>query len=290
MKEIFTTVGLGEILLDILPTGRHLGGAPANFAFHASQLGARSYIVSSIGNDAWGAEISNKITDLGLSSEYISIDEDNPTGTVDVELDKKGKPSYVIRESVAWDNITDSKNLEKLAGRVNAVCFGSLCQRSPVSRKTIQTFLKSTNMNCLRIFDINLRQHFFSKQIIQESLGLSNVLKINDEELPTLAEYESLSGGEHRVIKVLARRYNLLCVALTRGHKGSLLYLKGEISDHPGYPAEVVDSVGAGDAFSAALVIGLLRKQDTERINETANRIASYVCSCAGATPRHMSC
>jgi len=281
----FTVVGLGEILWDVLPDGKQLGGAPANFAYHAQALGGRGIVVSCIGNDELGKEIMKRLEKLGLDSSYVAVDENHPTGTVTVELDEDGKPNYTIHENVAWDYIASDSSLLELAARADAVCYGSLCQRSQISRKTVRDFLQATNSDCLGVFDINIRQSYFNKEIIHTMLGLSNVLKLNDEELPVVADLLGLTGSETDILSQLTDIYELRMIALTRGAKGSRLYAQGENSDHGGFPAEVADTVGAGDSFTAAMTLGLLYDKPLGWINEYSNRVASFVCSRAGATP-----
>ena len=279
-------VGIGELLWDMLPEGKEMGGAPANFAYHACSLGGEGAVVSSIGADDYGRQILDRLGALSLSREYISIDRTHPTGTVEVTVDARGKPSYIIRENVAWDFIPNTPQLMELAKKADAVCFGTLAQRSAVSRATIQAFLKRTPQKALRIFDINLRQSFYSKELIESSLDLANVLKLNDEELAVIASLLSLSGDESTLLAEIAGKHRLYMVALTRGDKGSILYSDGQISIHPGYKVEVVDTVGAGDAFTASLALSVLSGQDLDAINDHANRVAAFVCSKHGATPQ----
>lgn len=285
-KDGYILVGLGEILWDILPEGKQLGGAPANFAYHAQELGAKGLVVSCVGNDELGKEILNLIEQLGLSSDYIALDAEHPTGTVTVELDENGKPDYTIHQNVAWDYIPFSDRLSKLAQAADAVCFGSLCQRCEVSGRTVREFLAVTKPDCLRIFDINFRQSYFNVEIVKALLEVSSVLKINDEELLVLARMLNITGTEQEILTGLTERFSLKLIALTKGDKGSCLFTAGKISDHPGFPVEVADSVGAGDAFTAALAVGMLQGNRLDDINEHANRVASFVCSQPGATPR----
>ncbi|MFA4835589.1 MAG: carbohydrate kinase, partial [Dehalococcoidia bacterium] len=265
---------------------KEMGGAPANFAYHACALGGEGVVISSIGADDYGRQIFDRLGALSLSREYVSIDGTHPTGTVEVTVDARGKPSYIIRENVAWDFIPNTPQLMELAKKADAVCFGTLAQRSAVSRATIQAFLKRTPQKVLRIFDINLRQSFYSKELIESSLDLANVLKLNDEELAVIASLLSLSGDESTLLAEIAGKHRLYMVALTRGDKGSILYSDGQISIHPGYKVEVVDTVGAGDAFTASLALSVLSGQDLDAINDHANRVAAFVCSKHGATPR----
>ena len=281
-KAAFTVVGLGEILWDMLPDGKQLGGAPANFAYHAHALGAESFVASCVGNDPLGREIFERVKALGLDSSYIATDNAHPTGTVDVEVDADGKPRYVIHENVAWDFIPAGSALLELAARADAVCFGSLCQRSKASRETIRRFLRATRPDCLRVFDINFRQSYYSAGVVKESLQSASVLKLNEEELPVIAQ---LLEGVHPAELLEAFNASLDLIALTKGSEGSVLITSELSSIQPGAEVEVADTVGAGDAFTAALVMGLLRGDDLDKINASAGRLAGYVCSQRGATP-----
>jgi fructokinase len=283
----FVLVGLGEILWDMLPEGKQLGGAPTNFAYHAQALGGKGYVVSCVGNDEPGGEILSVVEGIGLDKQYIAVDENHPTGTVTIELDNEGKPNYVIHENVAWDFIPSNWGLMELAAKTDCVCFGSLCQRSEVSRETVRNFLGATNERCLRIFDINLRQKFYSREIIDSMLGISNVLKLNDEELPVVTEMLGIEGDQTKVLSRLAARYGLRLIALTKGAEGSRLYTDEEDFHCEGIaPGKIADTVGAGDSFTAAIAMGLLRGDGLEEINNFANRLASFVCTQNGATPR----
>jgi fructokinase len=278
-------VGLGEILWDLLPTGKQLGGAPANFAYHAQALGGRGVVVSCIGEDDLGREILEKLGSLNLDTRYIATDPDHRTGTVTVKLDIKGVPSYTIHEGVAWDFIPLSNEMMNLAQMANAVCFGSLGQRSEVSQHTIRQFLGAAGKDCVRIFDINLRQHYYDREIIESLLTLSDVLKLNDEELPVIANILGFSGDETTILTQLVQQYSLRLIALTRAFAGSRLFSTTEDHSHPGYEVEVTDTVGAGDSFAAVVALGVLQNDSLEHINEHANRIASFVCTQSGATP-----
>jgi len=282
-KNSPVVVGIGEILWDILPEGRRLGGAPANFVFQAQSLGAEGYIVSRIGNDKLGEEISFELNSSGLSSRYISRDPVHPTGTVSVSLDAKGVPKFTIHENVAWDFLEITTDILSLASLADAACFGSLAQRSEICRKTILNFLEKTKKDCLRVFDINLRQSFYSEEIIAHLLNHSTILKLNLEEMAILAEMFSLECNETKILDSLLRQFSLELIALTMGEKGSRLYAAHGESYHPGFSVPVVDTVGAGDAFTAALVMGILEAKPLRQINEDANRLASFVCTQSGA-------
>jgi fructokinase len=281
------------VLWDLLLTGPQLGGAPANFAYHAHALGARAQVITRVGKDDYGREIICRFHEMGLPETTVQIDDAVPTGTAIVALSGDGLAHFTIQENVAWDHIAVTPEALVAASKAHAICFGSLAQRSEPSRNTIQQLVAETPADALRVFDINLRQQFYSRGLIEQSLQLANVLKLNDDELPTLAEIFGLTGfAEHQIkhqIEWLAHTFGLRLVALTRGAHGSLLYQKdnNEVrwSDCPSPPVKVVDTVGAGDSFTAAMVLGLLRKMDLDEINTIANEVARYVCSEPGATP-----
>jgi fructokinase len=281
----FKVIGLGEVLWDLLPAGRQLGGAPANFSFHAKMLGADAWLISSVGNDLLGREILERLRQMQMASECVAVNPTAPTGSVSVTVAPDGQPTFVIRENVAWDFIAASASARSVVAQADAICFGSLAQRNPVSRAAIHTLLALARPEAYRVFDINLRQHFFSDEIITESLALANILKINDEELPVLARLFHLRGDTKAQLAELAERFDLKLVALTRGARGSLFYAQGDYSECAGFSSQVVDTVGAGDSFTATLVMGLLAGWDLDQINRHANQVAAYVVSQPGATP-----
>lgn len=284
-------VGIGEVLWDMLPGGKQLGGAPANFAYHAAALGAHGLVVSRVGDDEPGREIRSRLDALGIDSRFVSGDGDHPTGFVAVHVDALGIPEYVIHERVAWDFLSADDALLDLASRADAVCFGTLAQRSSDSRDTIRAFLRATRVECLRVFDINLRQSYYDRDTIHHSLLLSDVLKLNEDEADTVAARLDLISDDYAdaasIVPPLFAKYPLRIIALTRGAAGSLLCSSdGRWSDHRGVtPDRIADTVGAGDAFTAALVTGLLEGVELGRINDVANRLAAYVCTQPGATP-----
>ena len=278
----FNVIGIGEILWDILPSGRQLGGAPANFACHAHALGARSRVISRVGQDPPGEEILRRLQALGLPIADIQVDPSAPTGTVSVELSADGQPRFTIHEDVAWDRLALEKTALAAVAEADAVSFGTLAQRREPARGTIQALLAAVRPGALRILDINLRQHYYSRDIIETSLRLANIVKFNDSEL---AEMLGLRGTVRRQVEQLARRHAQRLVCLTRGSQGSLLYSDGQWADDPGQPVVVKDTVGAGDAFTAALGMGMLAGKPLDAINRRANQVAHYVCSCEGATP-----
>ena len=278
-------IGLGEALWDLLPAGPQLGGAPANFAYHAHALGARAQVITRVGQDDYGREIIRRFVAMGLDGGAVQLDEAAPTGTVTVALSGNGIPEYTIHENVAWDRIAATPEALAAVSVADAICFGSLAQRSEASRTAIQQLVAATSADALRVFDINLRQHFYSREIIEHSLLLANVLKLNDTELPVLARMLGMEGSPRQQIEGLARNFSLRVVALTRGAEGSLLFQGDRWSELPTSQVEVRDTVGAGDAFTAALCLGLLCGMDLDTIHEQASRVAAYVCGCIGATP-----
>ena len=272
------------MLWDVFPGGNKLGGAPLNFSHHGAQLGAEAYPVSAVGADSDGEEIRQILASKNLPDLHVQTDAAHPTGRVNVTL-KAGKPTYEILRDVAWDNIRFTPALAELAARANAACFGSLAQRNSVSRHSIHAFLDAMRPESLRIFDINLRQDFFNREIVESSLRRANILKLSDEELPVLAPMFDLVGDVPTQLRRLLALFDLRLVAYTRGGSGSLLLTANETSEHPGLPTEVIDTVGAGDSFTAALCTGLLQDLPLAEINSHANQVAAFVCSQAGATP-----
>jgi fructokinase len=271
-------VGLGEVLWDLLPTGRVLGGAPGNVAFHAAGLGGRGAVASA-------TEIRQSLRDAGLDISALAVDPTRPTGTVTVELDEAGVPSFIIHQDVAWDAIPYSDSLEELISRADAVCFGSLAQRSDVSRRTIRQAMTSVPEHCLRICDVNLRQHYYSRDVLVESFTEADVLKCNEDELPVIAELLGLPADPEHAMGAILVRFGLKLVILTCGSDGSVLMTPDEVSRETGEPVAVVDSVGAGDAFTATVAIGMLLGRPLSEIHSRAERVARYVCTQPGATP-----
>ena len=280
MKKVI--VGIGEILWDMLPAGKALGGAPANFAYHALRLGEEGWAVSAIGDDPLGAEIMDIVTRKKL--RHIIAVTDKPTGTVQVELDDKGVPGYNINEDVAWDNIPFTPEMEALAVRADAVCFGSLVQRM-ASRDSVLRFLRATRPEALRVFDINLRQHYYSREVIDESLKLADILKINDEEIRIVADMFGLGDDDTAACRALIARYGLQLVILTKGARGSEIITPDEVIPQEAGKVEVVDTVGAGDAFTAAFTVAFLRGDSLADAQRLAAETAAYVCSRKGAMP-----
>lgn len=284
MEEKRIIVGLGEALWDCLPEGRKLGGAPANFAYHASQFGYDAYAVSAVGTDALGRETLAEFDAKALKYEMPQVEY--PTGTVQVALDESGVPAYDIKEGVAWDNIPFTPRLEDMARRCRAVCFGSLAQRNEASRQTIYRFLDATPKDCLRIFDINLRQNFYSKDVIRESLMRCNVLKINDEELVLIGRMFGYPGldFENKCWLILGK-YDLDMLVLTCGVNGSYVFSRGAMSYLETPKVTVADTVGAGDSFTGAFVSSILSGKSVPDAHRIAVNVSAFVCTQNGAMP-----
>ena len=277
-------LAIGEILWDLLPTGRQLGGAPSNFAYHAAQLGADARLASDVGDDDLGREILDRLRGLGLDTSLLEIDAAHPTGTVSVGLEA-GQPSYTIHEGVAWDFLQATPALLDLARRADCLYFGTLAQRAPASREAIRAVLAAARPDSLRILDINFRQHYYDQHIVDRSLTAATLLKINEHELPLVLTLLGLAP-DSAPASLFARYAQLQLIALTRGGSGTRLSARdGQTSDHPGFAVKIADTIGAGDAFTAALAIGLLRRLPLDRINANANGLAAYVCTQRGATP-----
>lgn len=280
-------VGMGEALWDVLPEGKKIGGAPANFAYHVSQFGLDSCVVSAVGEDKLGKEILDNFDEKQLTYQIEQVPY--PTGTVQVELDEAGVPCYDIKEGVAWDNIPFTPELEDLARQTRAVCFGSLAQRSIVSRETINRFLDTMpeGEDQWKIFDINLRQGFYTKEILCASMRKCNILKINDEELITLSRMFGWPGIDlEDKCWILLAKFNLRMLILTCGVNGSYVFTPGEISFVETPKVEVADTVGAGDSFTAAFVAAILKGKSVADAHHLAVKVSAYVCTCNGAMPK----
>lgn len=282
MKNII--VGMGEALWDCLPEGRKFGGAPANFAYHVGQFGWHSIVISAVGNDALGDEIMDIVRGVKLDNRIARVSQ--PTGTVKVTLSGDGIPSYEICENVAWDNIPWSEELEEIAKDTQAVCFGSLAQRSAGSRDTIMRFLDAMPMDSERIYDINLRQHFYSLEVIEDSLRRATILKLNEEEIVVVAELLGLTGTEEEQCRqILARYPKLKMIILTYGATGSYVFAPGESSYQPTPKVKVADTVGAGDSFTATFVAQYLKGKSISDAHRIAVQASAYVCTQNGAMP-----
>ncbi|MBS0260748.1 MAG: carbohydrate kinase [Planctomycetes bacterium] len=288
MQQRSTIVGLGEVLWDVFPDGPRFGGAPANFACSVAELAGdtvQACMASAVGTDDLGRQARQALQDHGVDTQAVAS-LPQPTGTVLVSLDGAGHASYEFASDTAWDNLAWSPALHSLASQTDAVCFGTLGQRSALSRETIRSFVRTVPATAVRVLDINLRPPYWTNAVIEESLPLANIVKLNDTELPVLAQMLGLHGSDREQLGQLVARYSLRLAALTRGAAGSLLVCNStEFSDLPGRPTKVVDTVGAGDSFTATLVVGLLRGLPLGTINEWAGRVAAFVCSQAGATP-----
>ncbi|MCR1846597.1 carbohydrate kinase family protein [Phocaeicola sartorii] len=279
-------VGMGEALWDVLPEGKKIGGAPANFAYHVSQFGFDSRVVSAVGDDKLGNEILENFD--GKNLNYLIEKVPYPTGTVQVELDLDGIPVYDIKEGVAWDNIPFTPALEELAKNARSVCFGSLAQRSVVSRETINRFLNvmPDGEGRYKIFDVNLRQGFYTKEVLCNSMKKCNILKINDEELITVSRmfgYPDIDLQDK--CWILLAKYNLKMLILTCGVNGSYVFTPGEISFVETPKVEVADTVGAGDSFTATFVAAILKGKPVSEAHRLAVEVSAYVCTQNGAMP-----
>jgi len=278
-------VGLGETLWDMLPTGKHLGGAPLNFAYIASLLGEHAVIASRIGNDSLGNEIQAELSSRNLDTSGVQTDSTLPTGTVDVHF-RDGQPEYEIRQPVAWDALEWTPEWRAIAATSDAVCFGSLAQRDPRSRQTIHKFLENTRPECLRVFDINLRKPFYSREVIELTLRSATILKLNDVELVEIAAILGAKGDSQRAIMgELSDKFGLNTVLLTCGERGAMAVCGAKPASHPGFKVRVRDTIGAGDAFTAAAIHCILRGIELEKTLAFANKWASWVASEDGGMP-----
>ncbi|PYV91442.1 MAG: carbohydrate kinase [Acidobacteria bacterium] len=289
-KDHFIVVGLGELLWDIFPSGKQLGGAPANFAYVTSVLGDRGLVASRVGRDELGNETQDKLQALGLECTNVQKDSDHPTGTVQVCVDSAGQPRFQITESTAWDFLQWTEEYRQLAFETDAVCFGSLAQRSPQSRETIRQFLAATPANAARVFDVNLRQSFFSADIVRQSMHIANMVKLNHEELPRVMGLVGLASTDmHSAMHGIMRHFDLQLICVTRGENGSVLRTAEAVDEHPGLQVPVKDTVGAGDAFTAGLLHCFLRGTSLKTMNAVANQMGAWVAGHQGATPPRAS-
>ena len=277
-------VGLGEALWDVLPEGKKLGGAPANFAYHAAQFGLDTIAISALGEDKLAEETIEALKEHNLN--YLMPRVPYPTGTVQVTLTGDGIPTYDIKENVAWDNIPFTDEMLEIAKNARAVCFGSLAQRNVVSRENIHKFLDATPDDCVKIFDINLRQQFYTKEVIQESLKRCNILKINDEELVLIGRMFGYPGLdiENKCWLILGK-YNLNMLVLTCGTNGSYVFTPGQMSFQETPKVEVADTVGAGDSFTGSFVGSILNGKPVPEAHKTAVQVSAFVCTQNGAMP-----
>jgi fructokinase len=282
---MLNAIGIGEVLWDLLPTGKLVGGAPSNFAYHTQQQGASSCIVSAVGNDSNGNEIKEALLKKNLTTDYIQT-VDYPTGTVDVNLNSSGEPSYSINENVAWDYISLPKNIDKQIKHTAILCFGSLAQRNAYTRNSIKKIIQKVNDDCLIVFDINIRQSYYNKEIIQESLAFCNVLKLNVDELAILRSLLNLKGLDDKVvIEKIMKQYNLKLVALTYGSKGSVLMTPNNVSQLKTPKINVLDTIGAGDSFTATMAMEFVKGKSLDKVHQRAIEVSSFVCQSNGAMP-----
>ncbi len=286
-KDRYVIVGLGELLWDLLPSGPQLGGATANFAYFASLLGEEGIVASRVGQDDLGNEAVDRIAHKGLSTGAIQRDAVHPTGTVDVTIGPDGQPDFIINDGVAWEHMAWTPEWSTLAARADAVCFGTVSRHESGSIGAVTAFLDTLRPSALRIFDVNLRQDRYSPILLHDSLQRVHIVKLNDDELRTVGPLLDLGGAD---LESMARRLlmayeDLELVCVTRGAEGSLLVTSSETVDHPGVPVDVVDTIGSGDAFTAALASGYLRGAALERVSEAANRLGAWVASQTGAMP-----
>ncbi len=278
-------MGIGEVLWDILPAGKQLGGAPANFAWFVNALGARGSVISRVGSDELGTETLRRLTEMGVGIDLITTDTQHETGRATVSLDAAGVPQFTIHEPAAWDFMPPNDAAIESVARAAAVCFGTLGRRHTVSRESIRKMLAAASAATMRVYDINLRKPFYTQELIDEGLALADVVKMNDEELSILSKMYSLGGDEIDRLGALRDQFKLRLVALTKGSNGSVLLQGQSVSNRPAVPVAVRDTIGAGDAFTAALTVGLLQGLTLESVHARAARLASYVCSQPGATP-----
>ncbi len=283
--EKFTIAGIGELLWDVLPEAEVIGGAPVNFAYHVTALGAKGIPISTIGRDSRGEMALVELQKRGVDIAAISMTERFETGYVIATVDEEGKATYRFPDEVAWDHILVNDYAEGLKSSLDAVCFGSLAQRSEHSRRVIHSFLDTLRKETVKVFDINLRQNFFSRQIIESSLERTDILKLNEEELPILASLLETKRTSDHWLPDLIERYDLHMAILSRGGNGSLLLTQESSSEHSGIKTLIEDTIGAGDAFTASATIGFLQGLSLDDINEQANKTAAYVCSQRGAMP-----
>lgn len=286
-------VGLGELLWDLLPEGRQLGGAPANFSVMSARLGNRAVIASRLGEDKLGREARAYLASLPADLGSIQRDVKHPTGSVSVTL-KEGQAEYVIHEPVAWDFLELTSEWKQLAAEADAVCFGTLAQRDAASRRTIHAFLAATRRDCVRVFDVNLRKPFYTRGVLEDSLSRATILKLNDAEMPEVLKLLKLDESApaapdasflRKGARLLLDEFPLQLVCVTMGGSGSLLVGREAFDQHPGVPTEVADTIGAGDAFTAALTSYYLQGAPLGVLNEAGNRWGSWVASQAGAMP-----
>lgn len=279
-------VGLGEVLWDMLPERTCLGGAPANFAYITTLMGDQGIVASRIGQDSRGVDALRRMEELGLDIDHVQTDPQHPTGTVNVKIDSKGQARFEIAHRVAWDFLEWTLDWQHLAQNADAVCFGSLAQRSEQSRSAIRRFVGATSGGTVKVFDVNLRQSYYSQEVLCDSMRLADIVKLNDEELPKIMRVGNFSHkDELSSAQRLISAFDLKLVCITRGERGSLLVRSGDSNEHPGFRVHVADTVGSGDAFTAGLVHEYLHGASLQLMNEVANLVGAWVASEVGAMP-----
>ncbi|MGM0545391.1 MAG: carbohydrate kinase family protein [Bacteroidota bacterium] len=284
MSEKSKVMCIGEVLWDSLPSGLYLGGAPLNVCYHLNQLDIESVIASKVGKDRLGKEAVRRIKMMGISTELVQYDDQHETGFVGVELTQNGDPDYSILEPVAWDFIRYTERLEQAADNISAIVFGSLGQRNKISRKTIQKLWQS---DAQLIFDMNIRKPFVNKEVICQSLEIADIVKLNEDELNYLIQWYSLSGGPHNAVEELTEQFNCSTICITKGANGSMLFRDGLWFEHKGFPVKAKDVVGAGDAFLASLLHGIIKGKSGEEMLVCANATGSLIAQKDGATPEY---
>lgn len=279
-------IGLGEVLWDLLPRGASLGGAPANFAYITTLMGDQGIVASRVGQDSQGVEALRRLEEMGVNIDHVQTDSEHQTGTVNVEIDGQGQARYDIRHPVAWDFLQWTPDWRQLAADADAVCFGSLAQRSEISRATIRQFVKTASADAVKVFDVNLRQAYYAAETLTDSMKLADIVKLNDEELPKIMSLCRLPHKDERSSALrLLETFRLKLVCITRGGRGSLLVSQDKVNQHPGFRVCVADTVGSGDAFTAGLLHEYLHGASLELMNEVANLVGAWVASEVGAMP-----
>ena len=285
-KKKYAVGGLGEVLWDIFPETNKLGGAPANFAAHAQQLGANSFLLSAVGKDLLGKKTIANLLLLKVNTSGIQVKEDFATGRVNVRLDQMGNPSYDIQENVAWDHIEFDTNINNIVQGLDAICFGTLAQRNSIAKKSILKMIKSTTHNCLKVFDVNFRQDFYTSKMVEQSLDLANAVKMNEDEFSIIATMISLPKNHEKGLQLLIRKFNLNFGIITLGKNGSVMASLDHFYRYSSKnTAKVKSTVGAGDAFTAAAVMGWLDKKPLKHVIKEASNLATYVCCYFEAVP-----
>ncbi len=287
MSDGLHIIGIGEVLWDVFPEGKQVGGAPCNFVYHANKLGGNALAVSAVGNDENGRDLLEVLNKKNISTQLIQVNE-KPTGTVEVKLNDQGVPEYIIHENVAWDFIRLDNAFQQSISEADIICFGSLAQRNKISHESIVQVLKSAGPDTRIVFDINLRQHYFNKEIIENSLQSCHVLKLNGQELQVLTGLIGLTGkSEEAQLIDLMDHYNIQLLALTLGQEGSLLMTPFEKSYLPTPRVQVKDTVGAGDSFTAAMIISFAKGESLNELHQKAVDISAFVCTQDGAMPEY---